>query len=49
MIVLEVKLEQDGFRWSNYGLYWKKKAEITYLAANKQQTKYGLIYLDILK
>ena len=39
----EVNLQQD------YKANWKKIAEITYLEGNRQQARYGLTYLLVLK
>ena len=46
---LKAKLQQDSFRWCSYTLKCHKTAGITYLQANKQQTRYRLAYLDVSK
>ena len=39
----------DRFCWCNYRLNCSKRAEITYLEGNKQQTRYRVTYLEVSK
>ena len=49
MMFLEVKMQQDRYRWCNYGLNCIKTAEIMYFQANKRETKSLVAYLEVSK
>ena len=46
---LKGKLQEDRCRWCNYKLKCHKTTQITYLQENKQQTRYRITYLQVLR
>ena len=49
LVYLQSKLQEDRYSWGIYLLKSLKSKEKTHLEANKQETRYGLTYLDVWK
>ena len=49
LMYFKAKVQQGRCRWCNYKLECHKTVEKPYLEANKQQRRYRLTYLDVLK